>query len=85
MNEQKLKGLIKDLLEPVYDDLVTCVFDMYKDILSNLSSTMPEDQLVDFVKPLIEAQAASLRQSFKSIDISKLAQQVKEKQNGRES
>lgn len=83
MNEQKLKELIKDLLEPVYDDLVACVFDMYKDILSNISTTMSEDQLVDFVKPLIEAQAASLRQSFKSIDISKLAQQVKEKQDGR--
>lgn len=82
MTNDKLKSLIREILQPVYDELVDCVFGMYEKVLPNVPADLTDQQAIDFVKPLLEAQAESLKQSFKSIDISKLATQAKEKQNG---
>ena len=81
MNEQKLKALIRELMEPVLDDITELIYNMYSKVTVNMPAGMLEEQQVEMLKPLLESQAKAISASFKTLDINKL----KEQMNGRKS
>ena len=78
MTEDKLRKFVKELMEPVFDNLVNMMMGMYSKVFASLPDTMTPEQKFDFIKPIIESQNASINNGFASIDVNELKKQVEE-------
>lgn len=82
MNEQKLKAFIRELCEPVTDSVTDMIYSFYVKVMPNMPKGLSEEQQLNLLKPMLDAQVQSIVASIKAIDTNKIAQEM---QNGRES
>lgn len=82
MNEQRIKSFIAEAYQPVFDKLIDMTFAFYDKVLSGLPKDMPDEQKLQIIEPMIKAQADQLKASYESIDIDKIAKEIK---SGRKS
>lgn len=83
MTNEKLKSLIREALEPILDSLTDKVYEFYEKVIPNIPAGMTDEQLREFLNPLFKSQTDAMINSFKHLDATDLAKQVKEKHNGR--
>lgn len=81
--ETKIKSLVRELMQPVFDQLVDTCCGMFKSITDNLPADMPESEKEKIVKQILDAQAQSIVASVKGIVPEDFANKLKEAANGR--
>lgn len=77
MNENELKALIKELMQPVYDGLVNHVYDMYKYVLPTLNR-FPENVRKQYMEQALKVMTDGLSNSFNMIKPEEVANKIKE-------
>lgn len=81
--ETKIKRLVSELMQPVFDQLVDTCCGMFKSISDNLPADMPDSEKEKIVNQILDAQAQSIVASIKSIVPEDFADKLKEAANGR--
>lgn len=82
MND-RIKPLVKELLQPVFDQLVDTCCSMFESITDNLPSDMPDEEKDKVIRQILDAQAQTMTASMKSIVPEDFANKLKEAVNGR--
>lgn len=81
--DDKIKQLVRELMQPVFDQLVDTCCSMFKNIVDNLPADMPESEKEQIIKQILDAQAQSMTASMKGIVPEDFANKLKEAVNGR--
>lgn len=82
MND-KIKPMVKELMQPVFEQLVDTCCNLFGSISDNLPSDMPDEEKDKIIKQILDAQAQSITNSIKSVVPEDLADKLKEVANGR--
>lgn len=85
MTDDKIKQMIKETLEPMFDELVELNFKVFSSITRNLPADMPEDQKLDLIKGVLKSHGDRLAESIKFSMPADFDTKVKEAYNGRRS
>ena len=85
MTDGKIKQMIKETLEPMFDELVELNFKIISGITKNLPADMPEDQQLDLIKSILKSHNDILVASIKSSVPADFDTKLKEAYNGRRS
>ena len=85
MTDDKIKQMIKETLEPMFDELVELNFKIISGVTKNLPADMPEDQKLDLVKGILKSHSDMLVASVKSSIPADFDTKLKEAYNGRRS
>ena len=85
MTDDKIKQMIKETLEPMFDELVELNFKIISGITNNLPADMSEDQKLDLVKSVLKSHGDILVSSIKSSVPADFDTKLKEAYNGRRS
>lgn len=85
MTDDKIKQMIKETLEPMFDELVELNFKVISGITKNLPADMPEDQKLDLVKGILKSHGDMLVTSVKSSIPADFDTKLKEAYDGRRS
>ena len=85
MTDDKIKQMIKETLEPMFDELVELNFKVFSSITKNLPADMPEDQQLDLIKGILKSHGDMLVASVKSSIPADFDTKLKEAYNGRRS
>lgn len=85
MTDDKIKQMIKETLEPMFDELVELNFKVFSSITRNLPADMPEDQKLELVKGVLKSHGDQLATSIKSSMPADFDTKLKEAYNGRRS
>lgn len=85
MNDDIIKQMIRDNLEPMFDELVELNFNIISSITKNLPADMPEDQKLDLIKNILKSHGDMLVASVKSSIPADFDTKLKEAYNGRRS
>lgn len=85
MTDDKIKQMIKETLEPMFDELVELNFKIISGITNNLPADMSEDQKLDLVKGVLKSHGDILVSSIKSSIPADFDTKLKEAYNGRRS
>ena len=83
MTDDKIKQMIKETLEPMFDELVELNFKIISGITNNLPADMSEDQKLDLVKSVLKSHGDILVSSIKSSVPADFDTKLKEAYNGR--
>ena len=81
--DNRIKPFVRELLQPVFDQLVDTCCGMFESITDNLPSDMPDEEKDKIIKLVLDAQAQSMTASMKSIVPEDFANKLKEAVNGR--
>ena len=82
MTDDKIKQMIRETLEPMFDELVELNFKIISGITKNLPADMPEDQKLDLVKGVLKSNGDSLAASVKASVPPDFDTKLKEAYNG---
>lgn len=82
MND-KIKPLVKELMQPVFDQLVDTCCILFGSISDNLPSNMPDEEKDKIIRQILDSQAQSIASSIKQAVPADLADKLKEATNGR--
>lgn len=85
MNDDIIKQMIRDNLEPMFDELVELNFNIISSITKNLPADMPEDQKLDLINSILKSHGDMLVASVKSSIPADFDTKLKEAYNGRRS
>lgn len=85
MTDDKIKQLIRETLEPLFDELVELNFKVFSNLTKNLPADMPEEQKVDLVKSVLKSHGDTLAASVKAGVPTDFDTKVKEAYDGRRS
>lgn len=85
MTDDKIKQMIRETLEPMFDELVELNFKIISGITKNLPADMPEDQKLDLIKSVLKSHGDMLVASIKSSIPADFDTKLKEAYNGRRS
>ena len=85
MNDDIIKQMIRDNLEPMFDELVELNFNIISSITKNLPADMPEDQKLDLIKSILKSHGDMLVASVKSSIPADFDTKLKEAYDGRRS
>lgn len=85
MTDDKIKQMIKETLEPLFDELVELNFKVFSNLTKNLPADMPEEQKVDLVKNVLKSHGDTLAASVKASVPTDFDTKVKEAYDGRRS
>ena len=85
MTDDKIKQMIKETLEPMFDELVELNFKIISGITKNLPADMPEEQKLDLIKSVLKSHGDMLVNAIKTSVPDDLDAKVKEAYNGRRS
>lgn len=85
MTDDKIKQMIRETLEPMFDELVELNFKVFSSITKNLPADMPEDQKLDLVKSILKSHGDALVNDIKSSVPADFDTKLKEAYNGRRS
>ena len=85
MNDDTIKQMIRETLEPAFDELVELNFKVFSSITKNLPADMPEEQQLDLVKGILKSHGDILVASIKSSIPADLDTKLKEAYDGRRS
>ena len=66
MTDDKIKQMIRETLEPMFDELVELNFKIISGITKNLPADMPEEQKLDLIKGVLKSHGDALVASIKS-------------------
>lgn len=83
MTDTTLKAMIRETLEPMFNELVELNFKIYSSINKSLSGEMPEDQKLNLIKGILKNHSDVMVQSIKNSVPSDLDTKLKEAINGR--
>lgn len=85
MNDDIIKQMIRDNLEPMFDELVELNFNIISSITKNLPADMPEDKKLDLINSILKSHSDMLVASVKSSIPADFDTKLKEAYNGRRS
>lgn len=85
MTDDKLKQMIKETLEPMFDELVELNFKVFYNLTKNLPADMPEDQKLDLIKGVLKSHGDALAANIKASVPTDFDTKVKEAYDGRRS
>ena len=85
MNDDIIKQMIRDNLEPMFDELVELNFNIISSITKNLPADMPEDKKLDLINSILKSHGDMLVASVKSSIPADFDTKLKEAYNGRRS
>lgn len=85
MTDDKIKQMIKETLEPMFDELVELNFKIFSGITNNLPADTPEDQKLDLIKSILKSHGDMLVASIKSSVPADFDTKLKEAYNVRRS
>lgn len=85
MTDEKLKQMIREILEPVLDELVKLNFKVFSSITKNLPADMPKEQQLDLVKGILKSHGEALVANIKASVPEDFDVKVKEAYDGRRS
>lgn len=83
MTDDKIKQMIKETLEPLFDELVELNFKVFSNLTKNLPADMPEEQKVDLIKGVLKSHGDTLAASVKTGVPVDFDTKVKEAYDGR--
>ena len=66
MTDDKLKQLIRETLEPMFDELVELNFKVFCNLTNNLPAEMPEEQKLDLIKGVLKSHGEALAANIKA-------------------
>lgn len=85
MNDDTIKQLIRETLEPVLDELVELDFKIFSNVTNNLPADMSEEQKLDLVKGVLKSHGDALVTGIKTSIPKDFDTKLKEAYNGRRS
>lgn len=85
MNDDIIKQLIRETLEPVFDELVELNFKVFSSITKNLPADMPDEQQLDLVKGILKSHGEALVANIKTSVPKDFDTKLKEAYDGRRS
>lgn len=85
MNDDIIKQLIRETLEPMFDELVELNFKVFSSITKNLPADMPEEQQLDLVKGILKSHGEALVTNIKTSVPKDFDTKLKEAYDGRRS
>ena len=85
MNDDIIKQMIRETLEPMFDELVELNFKVFSSITKNLPADMPEEQQLDLVKGILKSHGDSLVANIKTSVPKDFDTKLKEAYDGRRS
>lgn len=85
MTDDIIKRLIRETLEPMFDELVELNFKVFSSLTKNLPADMSDEQKLDIVKGVLKSHGDTLAASVKASMPADFDTKVKEAYNGRRS
>ena len=85
MTDDKIKQMIRETLEPVFDELVELNFKVFSSITKNLPADMPDEQQLDLVKGILKSHGEALVANIKTSVPKDFDTKLKEAYDGRRS
>ena len=85
MTDDKIKQMIRETLEPMFDELVELNFKVFSNLTRSLPADMPEDQKLELIKGVLKSNGDSLAASVKASVPPDFDTKVKEAYNDRRS
>ena len=85
MNDDTIKQMIRETLEPVFDELVELNFKVFSSITKNLPADMPDEQQLDLVKGILKSHGEALVANIKTSVPKDFDTKLKEAYDGRRS
>ena len=84
MNDEQLKSLVADLMQPVYEQLVDTTLIFIKHLASNMPKEMPVSEQTRIVKELLKSHSEAVQKNMKQSVPTDFADKLKEAlKNGR--
>lgn len=78
MNDEQLKNLIADLMQPVYEQLTNTTFTFVKHLISNMPKEMPVSEQEHIVKELLKTHNEAIQKNMKQSVPADFAEKLKE-------
>ncbi len=85
MTDEKIKQLIRETLEPMFEELVELDFKVFSSLTKSLPADMPEDKKLELINGILKSHGDALAASVKSSVPADFDIKVKEAYNGRRS
>lgn len=85
MNDDIIKQMIRETLEPMFDELVELNFKVFSSITKSLPADMPEEQQLDLVKGILKSHGEALVANIKTSVPKDFDTKLKEAYDGRRS
>ena len=85
MTDEKIKQLIRETLEPMFDELVELDFKVFSSLTKSLPADMPEDKKLELINGILKSHGDALAASVKNSLPADFDIKVKEAYNGRRS
>lgn len=83
MTDDTIKRLIRETLEPMFDELVELNFKVFFNLTNNLPADMPEEQKLDLIKGVLKSHGDALAANIKAGVPTDFDTKVKEAYDGR--
>ena len=85
MTDDKIKQMIKETLEPMFDELVELNFKIFYNLTKNLPADMSVEEKEELIKGVLKSHGDMLVNAIKASVPDDLDAKVKEAYNGRRS
>ena len=85
MTDEKLKQMIREILEPMVDELVELNFKIFYNLTKNLPTDMSVEEKEELIKGVLKSHGDMLVASIKSSIPADFDTKLKEAYNGRRS
>lgn len=85
MTDDKIKLLIRETLEPMFNELVELNFKVFSNLTKNLPADMPEDKKLELINGILKSHGEALAASVKNSVPADFDIKIKEAYNGRRS
>ena len=82
MNKDTIKHLIRETLEPVFDELVDTSYKVFSSIADNLPKEMPDDEKLKIIEDIFKRHSEAVISGIHSGVPADLEKQLKEAFNG---
>ena len=83
MTDDKIKQMIRETLEPMFDELVELNFKIFYNLTKNLPADMPVEEKEELIKGVLKSHGDMLVNVIKTSVPDDLDAKVKEAYNGR--
>ena len=85
MTDDKIKQMIRETLEPMFDELVELNFKIFYNLTKNLPADMSAEEKEELIKDVLKSHGDMLVNAIKTSVPDDLDAKVKEAYNGRRS
>lgn len=85
MTDDKIKQMIRETLEPMFDELVELNFKIFYNLTKNLPADMPAEEKEELIKGVLKSHGDMLVNTIKTSVPDDFDTKVKEAYNGRRS